>query len=314
MGNYWLHDLPAALQNRGLEVEFQPNWETRSRSSGGLEEILGVGTHHDAFPAGFDFERRCAYAWYNAAARPIGNAFIRKNGVIRFGAAGATNTQGRSERDHVMSKGIIPQSKGNLYMISYEAENNGVGEIWPEEQLEAYELACAATCDLYDLNPVTDILHHWQYTTRKIDPFGPTVGRTYGPQKWTDGFQRAVSNITFGDDMVIGLDDPPRLFDSRTFMSGAPFKKGVHTMPVSHITEVPATARNIFVNVTAVPVGYPGHATLWSGRNTKVPNASQLNYTNVPVANTTLVKLHNRSFKIYVASDTHLVFDVVGYS
>ena len=195
MGNYWLHDLPNHLRSRGIPVGTYPGWEVRSRSTGGLEKILAVGTHHDAVKAGTPSINRFRYAWDNAAARPIGNAWVLKNGTVMMGAAGATNTQGRSERDIPVSKGIIPKSRGNLYMISFEAENDGIGEVWTETQLEVYEAVCAATCELYDLNPIFDILHHWQYTSRKIDPYGPTENRNYGPNMWTTDFQKRVSKL-----------------------------------------------------------------------------------------------------------------------
>lgn len=307
MGNYWLHDLPQALKNRGLPVGYFPGWETRSRSTGGFEKILGVGTHHDAVPQGTSSINRQLYAWKNAASRPIGNLYVQKNGAIVMGCAGASNTQGRSERSFQMSKGVVPQSQGNLYMISFEAENDGVGEVWPEQQLESYELAVAVTCDLYGLNPLTDVLHHWQYTSRKIDPRGPTVGRSYGNGQWSHGFQQQVQS------KLEGLNDMQyftsrRIFDSRSFNTKVEPNK-------NHKFDLPgdlSTAKAIQLTVGAIdPVG-PGYVTVWPSGNR--PTASYLNYnpTNAPIATTFSVPVENGSFFLYTSTKTHLYVDVSG--
>lgn len=177
MGKVWLHDWPDAIRDYGVNVEFWPGWELASRWSGGLEAVLGVGIHHDAASIGASTLNRLRYAYNTAATRPIGNAALKKRGGIVIGAAGATNTQGISETGFWTSKGFIPKSQGNLYMISLEAENNGVGEVWDDKQLEDYEAVMAATCDCYALDPTTDIFSHHRYTSRKVDPRGPTPAR-----------------------------------------------------------------------------------------------------------------------------------------
>jgi hypothetical protein len=46
MGAHWLHDIGIALI--GLPVDYYPGWETRSRSSGGFDAIIGICIHHTA--------------------------------------------------------------------------------------------------------------------------------------------------------------------------------------------------------------------------------------------------------------------------
>ena len=105
--------------------------------------------------------------------------------------------------------------------------------------------------------------------------------------------------------------NPIRIFDSRAW--GNPFKRGEHTLPLGAFPSVPKDAQMLFVTVTAVnPVGF-GYITLWG--DGPRPNISNLNYTDRPgaICNTTLVPLANNSFKIYTSTETHLVFDAIGY-
>jgi len=190
MGAHWLGgEWIDALRDYGATLEFWDGYETRSRSSGGFDEVLAVGLHHDAVPVGVSTYRRGMYAWHNAPFEPVGNLITRRNGNLVIGALGATNTQGRSEQPHPVSKGVISTSKGNLYMPANEIECDGVGQPYTPEQIVGVEAFCAATCDVYGLNPLTDIISHHRYTSRKVDPRGFTPDRAWGPgvmSEWDD--------------------------------------------------------------------------------------------------------------------------------
>jgi N-acetylmuramoyl-L-alanine amidase len=212
VGKYWLHDLYYPLKNN-VDLLTRPGWETTSRSSGGFTDLLGVGTHHDASPVGTSRESRLNYAYNQASSRPIGNLWLHKNGQVTFGAAGASNTQGASEKVHITSKGTIPISRGNEYLISIEAENNGAGEVWPYVQTEAYLNLVGCICDHYGFNPLLDVFSHHRYTNRKIDPYGPADGRDWGPGKWDDlKFNQAVldrkPNQVVKKDLMITIFKP----------------------------------------------------------------------------------------------------------
>ena len=194
----WLRDAPRALEAAGLQVRLWPGWETRSRSSGGIDAVLGIGIHHTGSNATPDADAR--WCWQNSGDRPIGNIIVERSGRLTFGAAGATNTQGRGGPLQA-SKGTIPVDNGNRYMISVEAANTGVGEAWPRAQLEAMIATCRALVDLYGLSP-NDIWTHAAYCApsqpgRKIDPAGPTpsypqLGGTSGAATWYDAAFRAL--------------------------------------------------------------------------------------------------------------------------
>lgn len=203
MGAIWLLNLPDWLADAGLDVDVWPGWETRSRGSGGYDSILGIGVHHDAWPASASLEQRCRYAWDTAQHRPIGAIWLHSDGKVMVGAAGATNTQGKGG-PYVTSKGTIPLNDGNRHIVPIEASNDGVGQVWPDVQLDAYRLLCATLCEHLDLDPLLDIIGHMEWAPdRKIDPAGPPYaipGDRYG--RWDMDRFRA--------DTLAVLNPPPQ--------------------------------------------------------------------------------------------------------
>jgi hypothetical protein len=182
LGAIWLLNLPKWIRDAGLDCETFPGWETRSRSTGGYDRVMAIGPHHDAVTAGTPLLNRINYQWRTATDRPIGAMHLGSDGRVVVGAAGATNTQGKGGPVRT-SQGLIPLNQGNLYMLSIEASNNGVGEVWPEVQQEAYRVLCKKLCDELGLEPLQDIIAHFEWTTRKIDPAGNSRYAT-GGNKW----------------------------------------------------------------------------------------------------------------------------------
>lgn len=195
MGALWLPDLPDWLAARGLDVEVWPGWLTRSRRSGGYDDIFAVGLHHDVSAAGSDYRNACRYMWETHPDRPVGALYLKRDGGWVVGAAGATNTQGQGGPLRC-SRGTIPVDSGNRYTISIEAANNGTGEWWPNAQRASYVEGVAAILDGLNehgayhaqlgvntrivLNPAVpgDIHNHFEWApARKIDVAGPpTLG------------------------------------------------------------------------------------------------------------------------------------------
>lgn len=203
MGAYWLLDLPDACRSAGLDVTLFDGWETRSRSSGGYDDVLGVGYHHDASSSSSDDGSSDAYGWLYADDKPIGAMRLHRSGALVVGAAGATNTMGKGG-PLTCSGGTVPLDRGNQTMIAIEAANNGVGETWPKVQVDAYVALVAALCDWYGLDPFRDVHSHAAYVApscpgRKIDPAGPVDGYpeiagTSGAATWAnDVFQAHVA-------------------------------------------------------------------------------------------------------------------------
>ena len=188
MGSIWLHTLPDALEDLG-QVSFYSGWDTRSRSSGGYNALMGIVVHHTA--SNTSAANDTAYMWKNASDKPIGCMLVCRDGEVIVGAAGATNCAGKGG-PYSTSKGTIPLDAGNSNTINIEAQNNGTGETWPIVQQDAYVALVAALCSYYDFDPLRDVLAHYEWTDRKIDPAGSSRYAS-GSNKWNmDQFRNDV--------------------------------------------------------------------------------------------------------------------------
>jgi peptidoglycan hydrolase-like protein with peptidoglycan-binding domain len=173
MGSRWLHDLPQALANIP-GVSWYPGWETRSRSSGGFDNLYGIVVHHTATSPAASFDVYNRIAWQTHPERPVANMSLGRGGEICVGVAGASNHAGKGGPTR-MSKGTVPKDSGNRYLIGIEALNTGIGEPWGEDQQNRYIELVRALCGHYGFDPHTDVVSHNLWTpTRKIDPAGPS--------------------------------------------------------------------------------------------------------------------------------------------
>jgi len=176
-----------------MKFKLYKGYSTRSRSSGGFDQICGIVMHHDADPTGGSDDDVLTYEYENADDRPIGNFHVQRDGDIWLGAAGASNHAGKGGPVKC-SKGTVPQDAGNKFLIGIEASNNGTGEVWNATQMESYLELVTELCKFYKLNPTTDLYAHWTWVQpscpgRKIDPAGPATnykqfGGTSGAVSW----------------------------------------------------------------------------------------------------------------------------------
>jgi len=184
MGAIWLLSLPDVLRAAGLKVVEYPGWELRARSSGGYDDIVAVQVHHTASKTTPANDQ--AYIWENADSEPIGACYLGRDGVWTVGCAGATNTSGSGG-----PLGAIPVDAANRYVISIEAANDGVGEPWPFVQLDSYLRGVGALCTAYGLGTHHPDVHgHMEWTSRKVDPAGPSPWAT-GANSWDMDLFRA---------------------------------------------------------------------------------------------------------------------------
>lgn len=191
MGSIWLRELDVWLKDAGLDCEGWPGWQTRSRSSGGFNGVRGIVIHHTAGSSRTPDRDTCRYLYERADTRPIGNVFLARDGKVWIGAAGAANCQGKGG-PVTTSTGPVPRDDGNRWMFAVEAGNNGVGEVWPPAQLDAYVTLVATLCRRLGLDPMQDIFTHNSWCqpscpNRKIDPAGPTPSH---PTLGTAGLDR----------------------------------------------------------------------------------------------------------------------------
>jgi hypothetical protein len=173
VGSRWLHDLPQALA--GIpEIGWYPGWETRSRSSGGFDNLYGIVCHHTATNPALSFDGYCRLAWQTHPERPVANINLGRGGEITVGVAGASNHAGKGGPRNT-SKGMVPLDSGNRYLIGIEALNTGVGEPWGETMQDRYIALVQALCNHYGFVVASDIMSHHEWTpSRKIDPAGPS--------------------------------------------------------------------------------------------------------------------------------------------
>lgn len=323
IGSIWLGSLPQVLRDAGLDVDVYPGWETRSRSSGGYDALLGIQVHHTA-SSGLSPANDMKYMWENAPAKPIGACYIAPDGKWTVGAAGATNTSGKGG-PLVTSRGIIPLDAANRYVISLEAANRGDGTPWPEAQLWSYVVGVGALNRAYFGGVLAlpgDVHGHFEWTTRKVDPAGNSWYAT-GADKWNMDKFRAD---------VLGLIAPPPVYerivmatdfefanaqrwDTRGFGEMNPaLKAGLD--PGEYKCELAGSPGKVgaMVNVTIVAGSPAGYATVWpSGPR---PDKSKINWsaTGQAIANEISVPLAaDGSFRIFISAKAHIIVDLTGY-
>lgn len=324
MGNFWLWNLPDVLKAAGLQVDTYPGWETRARSTGGYDKVLGVQVHHTA--SNTTQTNDMNYMWHNAADRPIGAIYLARDGRVTVGAAGATNTSGKGGPRQT-SLGTIPLDAANRYVISIEAANAGNGEQWPQAQIDAYVKMCKALHQAYGLS-VGDVHSHWEWTSRKVDPAGNSPYAT-GSNKWNmDKFR--------GDVWASGGTPPtpepppepptppvvypgvPDMFHPMTpFRNSDTRPFGVSIQPGDHkfglaANVFPADVAAVAMNVTAVDPTEAGFITVWpSGPR---PDTSCVNYEKGGAHNgAVVVGIKDFSFMIFNHTPCRLICDITGY-
>jgi hypothetical protein len=182
MGANYLTELVDWCVQEGLHVVEMDGWETRARSSGGYESgrPWAIMWHHTASQT--SPENDASYMCHGSPDRPIANLLLARDGSVWVLAAGATNTNGKGGPTG-FSKGVVPQDSMNTYAISIEAANNGVGEQWPQAQIDAYFVLNNMLARRLGLNPDDCCTHQQWAPDRKIDP--ATAAAVQGP--WHPG-------------------------------------------------------------------------------------------------------------------------------
>jgi N-acetylmuramoyl-L-alanine amidase len=149
-------------------------WERRARSSGGFPvPPLGVVWHHAASSTSTSDEACVNYQVRGNPDNPVGNMTLGRDGSVWPIAGGASNCAGKGGPMN-FSRGQCPKDQGNTYLVNIEVNNNGVGEPWSEQLIDAY-FRLSNAINAYLGNQPTDITSHALgtgdgYTNRKVDP------------------------------------------------------------------------------------------------------------------------------------------------
>lgn len=169
MGARYLTEMADVLRAAGLVVIEVDGWGTRSRNSGGFDGdrpwcIMWHHTASDTAP-----ENDVSYIVYGSPDAPLANLYLDRDGAVWVCAAGATNTNGKGSAQ-LMSRGTVPADSMNTHAIGIEAANSGVGQEWPQVQIDAYFRVSNALAAAYGLTPGDCCTHHEYAKDRKIDP------------------------------------------------------------------------------------------------------------------------------------------------
>jgi hypothetical protein len=167
--SYSLRWMPSVLKAAGLKVALVDGWQDRGR--GDMGRIAGVLCHHTAGPAEGNMpsldtlvKGRAASGTSRALPGPLAQLGLGRDGTYYVIAAGRCNHAGKG-----LWNGV---ANGNASFIGIEAENTGLGQAWPPEQLEAYWRGVAALLMHEGLDAFC-CAGHKEYALpprRKIDP------------------------------------------------------------------------------------------------------------------------------------------------
>ncbi|MBV7302941.1 N-acetylmuramoyl-L-alanine amidase [Corynebacterium sp. TAE3-ERU2] len=203
--------LPEVLRLWGVTVKELPGW--RDRGQGDFDDIVGVMCHH----TGSATTPPSLIANGHSALRgllsqihlsPDGVATICGAGIAYHAGAADPGRGGVAGEGYVRRRsvsGVQGYTSGNAKLIGIEAQHAGTHWNWPEPQLRAYALCCAAICWYLGL-PVKAVMGHKEYApSRKIDP---TISM--------EGFRRRVAEL---------LANPPAAVRNAGRPSPAPVEK-----------------------------------------------------------------------------------------
>lgn len=151
----WVADV---LRSAGLKVVELDGWRTRGRP-GGFTPV-GIVWHHTATNASTSDAavERLLRDGRPDLAGPLSQLGLRRDGTYVVVAAGRANHNGFG-------------TWGND-SIGIEAYNDGVGEPWPQAQVDAYVRGTAAICRFLGWGADRVKAHRETDPTRKIDPTG----------------------------------------------------------------------------------------------------------------------------------------------
>ena len=189
MGARYLTDLADVCRSTGWPVIEVDDWPRRARGSGGYDSGRPnhVIVHHTASGPASDGWPDVNYCCYGDEDAPIGNLYLARDGTVYVMAGGAANTNGTGQDPC----GITPDDTMNSHSLAVEAGNSGTGEVWPDAQQSSYVALVAALCAAYGIG-VDQVHAHFEWTSRKIDPAGPSRWAT-GSASWAmDGFRSDV--------------------------------------------------------------------------------------------------------------------------
>jgi len=154
--------IPQVLRDSGLTVYEEKGWETRGTTT---FNPIGVMWHHTASPATWSSRQltNLLVKGHPTLRGPLCQLQLNRDGVYVVIAAGRANHAGTGSWPTI--------SAGNTQTIGIEAANDGVGEPWPKEQVDAYIIGTAALLKHMD-QPVENVVGHKEWVSLLIPQAG----------------------------------------------------------------------------------------------------------------------------------------------
>lgn len=151
--------LARVAKTTGYKVVEVAGWKTRGQ--GQMGTVKTIVAHHTAGAKTGNYPSLNVVAYGRAGLRgALSHYGIGRDGTIYVIAAGLTWHAGK----------VSKTAHANAHAIGIEAENTGVGQVWPAAQLDSYVKLCAALVKEFGLD-VSDVLGHKEIApNRKIDP------------------------------------------------------------------------------------------------------------------------------------------------
>lgn len=160
--------LPTHLRQWGLKVVEKDGWRGRGRPyTFAPKAVICHHTASGSSSGNFGSEGIVTHGRSDLPG-PLCQFLLGRDGTVMIIADGYANHAGYGG-----PRAGIPANMGNTYAYGIEAENNGLGEPWSKEQLNAYYRLCAALLQYMGTNDVSKVFAHKEWAPgRKIDPAG----------------------------------------------------------------------------------------------------------------------------------------------
>jgi hypothetical protein len=153
--------LPDGLREFGVHFVETSGWKTRGADTFEPKVVIA---HHDAIPGPASAPGvHMVTVGRSDLAGPLCQVYLGRDGTAYIIASGRANHAGTGGW-----KGI----QGNTNALGIEAANNGLGEPWPQVQLEAYYRIVACMLKHIGRDASFACGHKEWAPTRKIDPKG----------------------------------------------------------------------------------------------------------------------------------------------
>lgn len=236
----YLNDMADAIRAAGLNVVEVGNW--RARNHGSMAGVRSIICHHTAGPLNGTYPSlNTVTNGRPGLAGPLAQLGLGRDGTVYVISNGVAWHAGATIDDSVY---------GNSWSIGIEAENNGVGEVWPDVQVNAYAKLCAVLCKHYNL-PVSRVKGHKEICRpagRKIDPAN-LPGDMNGLRGRIEAFMSGGTGTT------------GKLLNGETHMKLRPEMNSR-----SEVISLPPDA-NVKLIFSAKSTIYGGHIYFWSAVN-----------------------------------------------